>query len=433
MVGIDRVGWERLATATALPEVRWSVEADGELLACGSSGLAAALADRGFEVLAVHPFVDRARLRLGRGLEPDTIRDLGAEVLVGCAAGAVLRFGDGWPPPAPAAPEGRTDYRALVPIEGSLVLARQATNQRPRALPPVDAVQRSLADEVNPQRWFADLSTLAGYNRYTLGSGILSARDWIVQQLAALPGVTVTTPSFMVWSTTAYNVIGTLPGTMRPDDWYLVGGHYDSTSQSPYSAAPGAEDNASGCAGVIELARVFAAHPPEATMLFICYAGEEQGLLGSEDHAGDLVASGDADKVQGVLDMDMIGFTEDADLDCLLESEPFAQSLVDAFADAAAQLTTLRIVTSMSAWGSDHVPYLDRGMPALLTIENDWDSYPDYHTTGDLPANITVDMGHQVLRMNAGALAGLTGAGSSLLFRDGFESGSTGGWSAATP
>ena len=168
----------------------------------------------------------------------------------------------------------------------------------------------------------------------------------------------------------------------------------------------------------------------KATVFFICYSGEEQGLFGSIDHAGNLVSSGDDSKVQGVLIMDMIGYTADADLDCLLEANVASQGLIDTFADAAATYTTLRIVTSLSPFGSDHVPYLNRGMQALLTIENDWDIYPGYHRTTDLAANISLAMGREVLKMNVAGLAGLAGAPAGLLFRDGFETGDLTAWSA---
>ena len=78
-----------------------------------------------------------------------------------------------------------------------------------------------------------------------------------------------------------------MQGRIRPDDRFVVGAHYDSISGNPFDA-PGAEDNASGCAGVLEIARIFAANPPEATIHFVCYAGEEQGLHGSTAHVADL-------------------------------------------------------------------------------------------------------------------------------------------------
>jgi hypothetical protein len=394
--------------------------------------VARALAGDGFRLVDVHPRVETDRLRLGRGLEPDAARDLEARVLVGAGSSAVLLFEAGLPPPVVEAPPRERDFRALVDLPPDLVLARQVANAPARPVVPISAATRALADEVDAQRWFDDVVTLASYNRYTNTSSILAARDWIAQQLAALPGVTVTTPSFEVtygWTATAYNVIGTLPGTTQPDDWYIVGGHYDSTSQAPYTAAPGAEDNASGCAGVLEMARIFTLHPPPATMLFICYSGEEQGLWGSEDHAGDLVAAGDASKVRAMLDMDMIGYEGDGVLDCLLETDAWAQDVLQPFVDAAAQVTSLVISTSTFAFGSDHVPYLDNGMPALLTIENDWDIYPDYHRTTDLPANLTLEMGRQILRMNVAALAAMAGVETGLVFRDSFESGTLTAWS----
>jgi len=432
-VDVARVGWERVTEAASHPAVSWWVEAGDELLACGTPGVANALGNDGFTVVAVHPRVEADRLRLGRGLDPGSVRDLEARVLVGAGSSAVLLFEGLLPPPVVEAPPGERDFRALLDLPHDLVLARQVANAPPRPIAPISAATRSLADEVNAQRWFDDVVTLASTNRYTHGSEILTARDWIAQQLAALPGITVTTPSFGVGGTTAYNVVGTLPGTTQADDWYIVGGHYDSTSQAPYTAAPGAEDNASGCAGVLEMARIFTASPPPTTLLFICYSGEEQGLRGSADHAGDLVASGDAGKVRAMLNMDMIGYTGDAELDCLLETDAWAQDLLWPFVAAAAQVTTLVISTSTYAFGSDHVPYLDRDMPALLTIENDWDSYPDYHRTTDLPANITLEMGRQILRMNVAALGEMTGAESGLLFRDAFESGNLSAWSAAQP
>ena len=82
---------------------------------------------------------------------------------------------------------------------------------------------------------------------------------------------------------------------------------------------------------------------------------------------------------------------------------------------------------------ASHNPYLDNGMPALLTIEDEWNIYPDYHRTTDLPANLTLEMGRQVLRMNVAAMAELVGVESGLLFRDSFESGNLAAWSAVQP
>ena len=60
-------------------------------------------------------------------------------------------------------------------------------------------------------------------------------------------------------------------------------------------------------------------------MIFVCFSGEEQGLYGSEDYVADLIAAGDLARVQGVYVLDMIAFTAGLQLDCILESESFAQ------------------------------------------------------------------------------------------------------------
>lgn len=295
---------------------------------------------------------------------------------------------------------------------------------------PVTPALAAAVDGVDTARWLADVTTLAGWNRWTRGTQILSARDWLAARFAELPGMEVSTASFPVTTSTGWNVFARLPGTVDPAFWYLVGGHYDSTSENPSVAAPGAEDNASGCAGVLELARAFAANPPARTVFFACYAGEEQGLWGSEDHASDLVAAGEEEGWGGGLILDMIGFTADAELDVLLESELIGQSLVTAFSAAAADFTTLAVVTSFSAWGSDHVPYLDAQLPALLAIENDWDDYDFYHTTSDLPGQLSTAMGGAILRMGAGGIGRLAGLAepAGLLFRDGWERGSMTAW-----
>ncbi|MEM9558077.1 MAG: M28 family metallopeptidase [Acidobacteriota bacterium] len=311
------------------------------------------------------------------------------------------------------------------------VLVRQTANRPTRRGTVFPSVVADRVAAVDAARWLADVETLAGWNRYSHGATIDLARDWLAAQFLSL-GLETSTETFPVGGsgTEVENVFGLRNGRTRPHDLIIVGGHYDSISQSPSSAAPGAEDNASGCAGVLELARVLAPVDLEASVLFVCFAGEEQGLYGSRDHAADLAASGDDDRVVMMLNMDMIGFSGDADLDLLLETEDEWPTLPDLFEDAAAAFTDLRTVVSFFAFGSDHVPYLDRGMPALLTIQNDWSSYPDYHRTTDLPDRIVLAMGQGVLRTNAAVLAVEAGVlDDSFLFADGFESGDTGSWS----
>jgi hypothetical protein len=104
------------------------------------------------------------------------------------------------------------------------------------------------------------------------------------------------------------NVIAKLPGTVHPEVIYIVSSHFDSVER-----APGADDNTSGTAALLEAARVLAKRPQAATIHFAFFTGEESGLLGAREYVRRAVAAGD--RVVGALNNDMIGFANDQRLD----------------------------------------------------------------------------------------------------------------------
>jgi hypothetical protein len=190
-----------------------------------------------------------------------------------------------------------------------------------------DRELRRLLRELDPARVQASVARLVGFGtRHTLSSqddpvrGIGAARDWIFAQLqgiaAASAGrMTVQLQSFVQPAgpriptpVTITNVIATLRGSTSPDRVYVVSGHYDSRVTDVLdgtSDAPGADDDASGVAAVMELARVFATRPTEATIMFVAYAGEEQGTFGSVFMAQQLRTAGT--DVQGMFSNDIVG------------------------------------------------------------------------------------------------------------------------------
>jgi hypothetical protein len=150
--------------------------------------------------------------------------------------------------------------------------------------------------------------------------GIGAAAAWIygqMQAIAATSGgaMTVQKQTFVqpVSSripvpTTITNIVATVQGTASPQRFYVVGAHYDDRVTDVLdftSDAPGADNDGSGVAAMLELARVFAAHPASGTMVFVAFAGEEQGLYGSAFFARQMAAAGD--DVQGALNLDTIG------------------------------------------------------------------------------------------------------------------------------
>ncbi len=265
----------------------------------------------------------------------------------------------------------------------------------------------NLVSKVDIDEWTDHVDYLSSLNRFAHGSEIRTAGSWIEKQFQDMGYQVEQAPFTLLGRTQAANVIATRIGSESPSDWYIVGGHYDSTSQNPRSAAPGAEDNATGVAGVLELARIFAQANPKTSIAFIAFDGEEDGLFGSKAHVAGL-SEQERKNVKGVINMDMIGYAKNSEqLAVLLETEVLAKPLAEKLRAAAEEFTALEIYTTFNAWGSDHVPYLNAGIPAVLTIDNDWDKYPAYHKTTDLIGNVVPAMAAEILKMNAATIAEL--------------------------
>lgn len=377
-------------------------------------------------ILATHADVDTRRLMLrARGCSEHSPE-----------AGRLLASSGRWEL-REVAPEQRQslrldqaqDWTAVTP---NTTLARQYRLEpnATRGAPDPDVQQ--VVDRIAAARWFADVQTLASWDRSSYGGASLdAARDWIRGQFAALGLSDALQPFNMLGvgggSITRYNVSGAWIGSSEPDRWLIVGAHYDSRNASLSSTVntPGAEDNASGCAGVIELARALLPSHPSRSILFICYAGEEQGLWGSAAHVQSLMQTGQLARVDAVVVMDMIGYSSDASLEALYESSAsFSAYLMQFGAAALSYAPELAVVTSTNPFGSDHMSYLDEGVRTALAIENDWDIYPHYHSSSDLPANLgphAQAMGAAILKTNAAVIAGIAGLDNASLFANGFE------------
>jgi hypothetical protein len=353
-------------------------------------------------------------------------------------AGRLLAKGGRWELRQVAADEMQSlllaDDHAWQLVKPNTALARQYRLEPQRITEAADPGVQQVVNRIDPARWFADVQTLASWDRSSYGTTELdAARDWIATQFSTL-GLSDGLQAFTMngaggGTITRYNVTGAWIGSSQPDRWLIVGAHYDSrnTSSSSTINTPGAEDNASGCAGVIELARALLPSQPSRSILFMCYAGEEQGLRGSAAHVQSLIQAGQLASVDAVVIMDMIGYSADANLEALYESSASNSPYLLQFGAAAATyVPQLAVITSTNPFGSDHVPYLNAGVRTALAIENDWDIYPHYHRSTDLPANMGPNaqpMGAAILKTNAAVIAEIAGldGGAGPVFADGFE------------
>jgi hypothetical protein len=406
-----------------MPEGTSWLEMDRQLVIIGAHGFEPS-ATESTRVLARWDDVDAAQLRLrARGCSEHSSE-----------AGRLLARGGRWElrelSPAEAKRLDRSEPEAWRAVRPDTVLARRARSDALPMRASADPRVQAVVDRIDAARWFADLETLSAWDRSSYATTSLAAsRDWIAAQFAEL-GLEVATPAFTMNSPrgtiTRHNVVGTWTGSGQPERWVVVGAHYDSRNAvaSATLGTPGAEDNASGCAGVIELARALLPSQPLRSIQFICYAGEEQGLIGSQAHVQALQAAGDLDQVDLVVIMDMIGYSADADLEALFESTAGQAAYLDRFtAMAATYAPELATVISYDPFGSDHMPYINAGLRAALAIENDWDIYPHYHQSTDVPANLgphAQAMGAAILKTNAALIADLGGVAPAV-FGDGFE------------
>jgi peptidase M28-like protein len=271
-----------------------------------------------------------------------------------------------------------------------------------------DPLTVELLGQLFPSAFDSDLKELVGFGtRHSLSSGFDEAAEWAADRFMSL-GYTVAEQSIAVGSGRSRNVIADLSGLDGDtDNLVLVTAHLDSVNLVGGAAAPapGADDNGSGSAGVLELARVLASTAWESNLRLILFGGEEQGLHGSRQHVAGLTPE-DRARIRAVLNMDMVATRNTAEPAVLLEGAPVSQQLIDDLAAAAATYTGLRVETSLKPFASDHVPFIDAGAPAVLSIEGADSANGNIHTAADTLDHIDLELMLEILRMNAAALVG---------------------------
>jgi Tol biopolymer transport system component len=202
------------------------------------------------------------------------------------------------------------------------------------------------------------------------------------------------------------NVLATLKGTVNPELIYVVSSHYDSVA-----AGPGADDDSSGTAALLETARILARRPQPATIVFASFTGEEAGLLGSREFVRRAVA----DKLQilGALNNDMVGWANDHRLDNTIRySNPGIRDIQHA---AAMLFTNLITYDALYYRGTDAAAYYE----AFGDIVGGIGSYPvlsspHYHQSHDVLSNMNHQLITEVAKTTVATLMLLTSSPSRL-------------------
>jgi hypothetical protein len=192
------------------------------------------------------------------------------------------------------------------------------------------------------------------------------------------------------------NVVATLKGTVNPELVYVVSSHYDSVA-----VGPGADDDSSGTAALLETARALATHPMPATIVFASMTGEEAGLLGSREFVRRAVQ--DKVKIVGALNNDMIGWANDARLDNTIRySNP---GIRDVQHGAAIEFTNLITYDALYYKSTDAASYYDAygdivgGIGSYPVLGN-----PHYHQPHDLLDGINHQLVAEVAKTTTATL-----------------------------
>jgi Zn-dependent M28 family amino/carboxypeptidase len=251
------------------------------------------------------------------------------------------------------------------------------------------ALAESVSDVVaqvnqgNYQHYLDDLLyTHDGDNRGLGGADHDAARDNIFNLFDGF-GLAPELDPFSYSGNTYYNVVATRRGAVYPNQIYIVGAHYDSISGDPANR-PGADDNASGVAGVLEAARVLSSYSFESTLVFIAFDREEQGLIGSWAYSN----AHAADNILGMVSMDMIAYNpvgehhDKVSIYGRTTSDPIKQDLAQAVTNYGGGI--LPEIGGDRPY-SDHAPFEANGFEACLLIEQamDTNANPNYHKPTD--------------------------------------------------
>jgi hypothetical protein len=209
------------------------------------------------------------------------------------------------------------------------------------------------------------------------------AQNWIKDQFESY-GLSVEIQDFQMGGySCSDNVNATLTGQVYPTEFVIIGGHYDSYTGG--SQEPGADDNASGTAGVMETARILSQYEFERSIVFCAFSCEEYGMFGSEAYASR--AEQEEMNILGYFNLDMIGYNEPGeDIHTDMIAPTSAHELSDFYkAVSAIYLPDFIILDAVHIpGGSDHISFNNHGYMGIFPCEEDQTYSPFIHSSNDL-------------------------------------------------
>ena len=295
----------------------------------------------------------------------------------------------------------------------------------------LSAQTEKIVAQVSADHIADNVKALAAFGtRASSSTHYAEARKWIFDQFRSY------SPRFDVQITDTINVVATLPGAMEPEKQIVVGAHYDSINLKDRrieAPAPGADDDASGIAVVLELARVMSQFHFSKTIVFVAFGGEEIGLVGSTRFAAR--AKLNKDQIEAMFNNDVVGTntlgvthndidgSDDTTSDPLGDtgnklrvyspppedspSRRLAKTVQEAVAHYVPSLR-LDIASLADRFGrsGDQGPFQQRGFPAVRFTSAS-ENTGIQHTANDTPDLVSPPFAAMVAQANAAAISAL--------------------------
>jgi Zn-dependent M28 family amino/carboxypeptidase len=298
-------------------------------------------------------------------------------------------------------------------------------------LPPLTQHEVALRDAL--QRDVEKLAGEIGRRNYAYYNGLQGAADFLKTSLAQA-GYQVQQQSYVISNQTYYNIEVEIHGSDRADEIVIIGGHYDSVYTSP-----AANDNGTGAAATLELARLFAGKKPDRTLRFVEFVNEEPPFFATEN-MGSMVYARRCrerfEKVVAMLSLETMGYYSDK-----IGSQkyppplgsiyPLQGNFISFIGNTASGPLVRDVIASFRrhtqfpsegaalpsqipgvGW-SDHWSFWQQGYPGVMVTDTAPFRYPYYHTEGDTPDKVDYSRLARVVAGLERVVADLSGLSAS--------------------
>lgn len=311
-------------------------------------------------------------------------------------------------------------------VSGISFAKRKTRGKEEREVEQVEAyVNKGLAangvrvPSVDVKSWKATLDTVlsAGPSRYVFDADMPKVMQSLSDKLGSVTEAQVREEAFDVNSLgrkgSAYNLVSRVQGK-DPHTFIVVGAHYDTIPRS--GPAPGAEDNGSGVATLLTIAKALKSMStqPKLSIEFVLFSAEEEGLFGSKHYVLDLEKTDRKQYCKGAIIMDEVSYTPEPGsykliFETHVDNTP-NHKIIDTLAAAGAiAAPDVTYEVNYNGFGSDHMSFLDHGVPAALVIERDNMSFAHAygHTSHDSMDKVNPEFGARVASLVAQAVGNL--------------------------